>query len=116
MGYAFITRRGSLDELAIRTITVSSATELPTTERENTIAVISEIPSTTCFVCGNEPTDMKNGDFWITREDIVFSIITIEGDTTMGDILKYEQIVYSALTAIYIIIMNIICSVNTKGL
>ena len=26
----------------------------------------------------------------------------------MGDILKYEQIVYSALTAIYIIIMNIV--------
>ena len=44
---------------------------------------------------------------WILK-DIVFSIITIEGDTTMGDILKYEQIVYSALTAIYIIIMNIV--------
>lgn len=26
----------------------------------------------------------------------------------MGDILKYEQIVYSALTAIYIIIMNVV--------
>ena len=38
---------------------------------------------------------------WILK-DIVFSIITIE------DILKYEQIVYSALTAIYIIIMNIV--------
>ena len=36
---------------------------------------------------------------WILK-DIVFSIITIESDTTMGDILKYEQIVYSALTAI----------------
>ena len=44
---------------------------------------------------------------WILK-DIVFSIITIEGDTTMGDILKYEQIVYSTLTAIYIIIMNIV--------
>ena len=42
---------------------------------------------------------------WILK-DIVFSIITIEGDTTMGDILKYEQIVYSALTAIYIIIFQ----------
>lgn len=37
-----------------------------------------------------------------------FSIITIESDTTMGDILKYEQIVYSALTAIYIIIMDVV--------
>ena len=27
---------------------------------------------------------------WILK-DIVFSIITIEGDTTMGDILKYER-------------------------
>lgn len=44
---------------------------------------------------------------WILK-DIVFSIITIEGDTTMGDILKYEQIVYSALTAIYIIIMDVV--------
>ena len=44
---------------------------------------------------------------WILK-DIVFSIITIESDTTMGDILKYEQIVYSALTAIYIIIMNVV--------
>ena len=26
----------------------------------------------------------------------------------MGDILKYEQIVYSALTAIYIIIMDVV--------
>lgn len=43
---------------------------------------------------------------WILK-DIVFSIITIESDTTMGDILKYEQIVYSALTAIYIIIMDV---------
>lgn len=44
---------------------------------------------------------------WILK-DIVFSIITIESDTTMGDILKYEQIVYSALTAIYIIIMDVV--------
>ena len=35
---------------------------------------------------------------WILK-DIVFSIITIESDTTMGDILKYEQIVYSALNS-----------------
>ena len=42
------------------------------------------------------------------EEDIVFSIITIESDTTMGDILMYEQIVYSALTAIYIIIMDVV--------
>ena len=39
---------------------------------------------------------------WILK-DIVFSIITIE-----RDILKYEQIVYSALTAIYIIIMDVV--------
>lgn len=44
---------------------------------------------------------------WILK-DIVFSIITIESDTTMGDVLKYEQIVYSALTAIYIIIMDVV--------
>ena len=44
---------------------------------------------------------------WILK-DIVFSIITIESDITMGDILKYEQIVYSALTAIYIIIMDVV--------
>ena len=44
---------------------------------------------------------------WVLK-DIVFSIITIDGDTTMGDILNYEQIVYSALTAIYIIIMNVV--------
>lgn len=44
---------------------------------------------------------------WILK-DIVFSIITIESDTTMGEILKYEQIVYSALTAIYIIIMDVV--------
>lgn len=44
---------------------------------------------------------------WILK-DVVFSIITIESDTTMGDILKYEQIVYSALTAIYIIIMDVV--------
>lgn len=44
---------------------------------------------------------------WILK-DIIFSIIIIESDTTMGDILKYEQIVYSALTAIYIIIMDVV--------
>ena len=51
---------------------------------------------------------------WILK-DIVFSIITIEGDTTMGDILKYEQIVYSALTAIYIIIMSLSQGLESKG-
>ena len=44
---------------------------------------------------------------WVLK-DIVFSIITIDGDTTMGDILNYEQIVYSALTVIYIIIMDVV--------
>lgn len=51
---------------------------------------------------------------WILK-DIVFSIITIEGDTTMGDILKYEQIVYSTLTAIYIIIMSLSQGLESKG-
>ena len=51
---------------------------------------------------------------WILK-DIVFSIITIEGDTTMGDILKYEQIVYSTLTAIYIIIMSLSQGLKSKG-
>ena len=51
---------------------------------------------------------------WILK-DIVFSIITIESDTTMGDILKYEQIVYSALTAIYIIIMSLSQGLESKG-
>lgn len=51
---------------------------------------------------------------WILK-DIVFSIITIESDTTMGDILKYEQIVYSALTAIYIIIMSLSQGLKSKG-
>lgn len=44
---------------------------------------------------------------WVLK-DIVFSIITIDGDTTMGDILNYEQIVYSALTVIYIIMMDVV--------
>lgn len=44
---------------------------------------------------------------WVLK-DIAFSIITIESDTTMGDVLKYEQIIYSALTAIFIIVMNLI--------
>lgn len=51
---------------------------------------------------------------WILK-DIVFSIITIEGDTTMGDVLKYEQIVYSTLTAIYIIIMSLSQGLESKG-
>lgn len=51
---------------------------------------------------------------WILK-DIVFSIITIESDTTMGDILKYEQIVYSTLTAIYIIIMSLSQGLKSKG-
>ena len=51
---------------------------------------------------------------WILK-DIVFSIITIEGDTTMGVILKYEQIVYSTLTAIYIIIMSLSQGLESKG-
>ena len=51
---------------------------------------------------------------WILK-DIVFSIITIEGDTTMEDILKYEQIVYSTLTAIYIIIMSLSQGLESKG-
>lgn len=51
---------------------------------------------------------------WILK-DIVFSIITIESDTTMGDILKYEQIVYSTLTAIYIIIMSLSQGLESKG-
>ena len=51
---------------------------------------------------------------WILK-DIVFSIITIESDTTMGDILKYEQIVYSALTAIYIIIMEKLNALRLKA-
>lgn len=44
---------------------------------------------------------------WILK-DIIFSIITIDSDTSFGDILKYEQMIYSALTIIYILIMDIV--------
>lgn len=49
---------------------------------------------------------------WVLK-DIVFSIITIDGDTTMGDILNYEQMVYSALTVIYIIIMDVVQKIKS---
>ncbi len=53
-------------------------------------------------------TYLVKDSLYIVWRGLLFSIITIEGDTTMGDILKYEQIVYSALTAIYIIIMGVV--------